>query len=139
MPRYISAQGNAEVWEEKPEGYFTPEEWLVANPLAEPELNPGPDYEKRDDEWWKVRFSKKDFLLLCGLPRVLNLNRAINEGNAMAKTVHDLLMAAEYIDLRDAVTETMIQLLTTAEAGSVLTMEDAARILEGLKYDENLL
>jgi len=137
MPTYISAEGNAEVWDEKPEGYFTNEEWLAAHPATEPEFNPGPAYERREEGWWKVCFSKKDFLLLCGLSRVLALNTAINEGNALAKTVHDLLMAAEYIDLRDAATENMIQLLTTDEAGSVLTALDAARILEGRKYDKS--
>ena len=28
---YISPTGNPEVWEEKPEGYYTPEEWQIIN------------------------------------------------------------------------------------------------------------
>ena len=32
MPTFISPAGNAEVWEEKPKGYLTAEEWQVAHP-----------------------------------------------------------------------------------------------------------
>ena len=31
MPNYISPNGNSEIWKEKPEGYFTPEEWAEAH------------------------------------------------------------------------------------------------------------
>ena len=36
MPTYYSPAGNPEVWEEKPAGYFTPEEWQSAHPAPEP-------------------------------------------------------------------------------------------------------
>ena len=32
MPTYISPKGNPEIWEEKPDGYFTPEEWEAREP-----------------------------------------------------------------------------------------------------------
>lgn len=32
MPTFFSPDGNPEVWAERPEGYFTPEEWQVAHP-----------------------------------------------------------------------------------------------------------
>ena len=32
MPNYYSPEGNYEVWKEKPEGYFTAEEWLKSHP-----------------------------------------------------------------------------------------------------------
>lgn len=32
MPTFYSPSGNAEVWEEKPEGYMTPEEWKEQHP-----------------------------------------------------------------------------------------------------------
>lgn len=35
---FYSPTGNIEVWETKPVGYFTEEEWMEANPLIEPEL-----------------------------------------------------------------------------------------------------
>lgn len=34
---YFSPQGNPEVWEGKPDGYFTPEEWQLAHPAPQPE------------------------------------------------------------------------------------------------------
>jgi len=37
MATYFSPDGNPEVWAEKPEGYFTPEEWAAAHPEPEPE------------------------------------------------------------------------------------------------------
>lgn len=104
--------------------------------LAEIEdQRPGDDYDLVDSQWVRHRFTKKDFLLLCGIPRVAALNAAINAGNVLAKTVHDLLFASEYIDVTDPDTVQMVQLLTTAEAGSVLTAEQATDILKGTIYD----
>jgi hypothetical protein len=37
MPSYYSPQGNIEVWETMPDGYFTVEEWEAAHPAPEPE------------------------------------------------------------------------------------------------------
>ena len=37
MPTYYSPTGNPEVWEEKPDGYYTPEEWQAAHPAPQPE------------------------------------------------------------------------------------------------------
>ena len=34
---YYSPDGNPEIWEAKPEDYFTPEEWEAAHPTPEPE------------------------------------------------------------------------------------------------------
>lgn len=38
MPTFFSPSGNPEVWEDKPEGYSTAEEWLTAHPIAVVEL-----------------------------------------------------------------------------------------------------
>ena len=32
MPKYYSPAGNAEEWATKPDGYFTPDEWIEAHP-----------------------------------------------------------------------------------------------------------
>jgi hypothetical protein len=32
MPKYFSPEGNLEVWDEKPNGYFTVEEWEEQHP-----------------------------------------------------------------------------------------------------------
>ena len=34
---YYSPDGNPEIWETKPDGYFTPQEWAAAHPAPEPE------------------------------------------------------------------------------------------------------
>ena len=34
--KYYSPDGNLEVWDEKPEGYFTEEEWQELHPAPEP-------------------------------------------------------------------------------------------------------
>ena len=36
MPTFYSPTGNAEVWEHKPDGYMTPEEWQAAQPVHVP-------------------------------------------------------------------------------------------------------
>ena len=95
----------------------------------------GNDYVQRDDGgFYKIRYTKKDFLLRCGLPQVVALNRIIAEGNALAKTVHDLLFASDYIDVTDPATIEMVGLLTTEAAGPVLTEARAAEILHGEPY-----
>jgi|GEM_PF-2976333 len=109
--------------------------WEVREAPEPAPASPGDDYIFRDGDWWKLRFSKKDFLLLCGLPQIVKLNTAISAGNALAQTVHDLLFAADYIDVTDPATIQMVQMLTTEAAGSVLTAEQAAAILQGVKYE----
>lgn len=44
MPRYYSPSGNPEVWETKPEGYMTEEEWQEAHPAPPP---PEPTREEK--------------------------------------------------------------------------------------------
>ena len=34
---FYSPDGNAEMWDKKPKGYFTPEEWAAAHPEPTPE------------------------------------------------------------------------------------------------------
>lgn len=139
MGIYVNPEsGNHEVWAEKPDGYLNPEEWAATHPVVEPEESDdlGPEYEKRGSDWWKVRFSKKDFLLLCGLPQVAALNASINSGNVMAKTIHDLLMSAEFIDVTDQATVEMMRLLTTEAGGLVFTADQAAFVLQGVKHEE---
>ncbi|UQZ89528.1 hypothetical protein C4J81_15330 [Deltaproteobacteria bacterium Smac51] len=112
-----------------------PEGWTVNPP--EPEFTPGPDYKKRDEgKWYKIRYTKKDFLLLCGFDKVIALNAAIKSGNIMAQSIHDLLFAAEYIDVTDPATAQMVQMLATAEAGNVLTAADTLRVLAGELYED---
>ena len=38
MPDYYSPEGNFEVWEEKPDGYYTAEEWEALHPPKPPTI-----------------------------------------------------------------------------------------------------
>lgn len=38
MATFFSPEGNPEVWQAKPQGYFTPEEWSAAHPAPAPTL-----------------------------------------------------------------------------------------------------
>lgn len=38
METYFSPTGNPEIWDEKPEGYYTPEEWMALHPAPKPTL-----------------------------------------------------------------------------------------------------
>lgn len=44
MGRYYSPQGNIEVWDKKPENYYTVEEWQELHPAPEP---PEPTKEEK--------------------------------------------------------------------------------------------
>lgn len=44
MTKYYSPAGNPEVWDEKPEGHFTEEEWAELHPALEP---PEPSKEEK--------------------------------------------------------------------------------------------
>lgn len=39
MATYFSPKGNPEIWVEKPEGYFTPEEWAALHPPPAPSFD----------------------------------------------------------------------------------------------------
>lgn len=99
------------------------------------DLRPGDDHELVDGQWMKARFSKKEFLLWCGLEQIIKLN-ATRQVNPMAETVYTLLMAAEFIDVTDPATVQMVQLLATEAAGEILSAEDVARILAGVKHEK---
>lgn len=76
-------------------------------------------------------FSKKEFMLLCGVDKMVAVNTAIINGNPLVKTIHDLLMAAEYIDLADPSTIQMVNMLSTPVCGNILDSNDVERILSG--------
>jgi hypothetical protein len=99
--------------------------------------DPGPDYEHvGDGVWVKWRYTRKDFLLWCGIDKIAALNAARAAGNVLVETAKDLMMAAEYISIRDPDTVQMLGLLTTPEGGGILTQADVARILAGQEVRE---
>jgi len=39
MPKFYSPTGNLEIWQEKPDGYFTAEEWAAEHPVPVTEIS----------------------------------------------------------------------------------------------------
>lgn len=48
MSTFYSPDGNPEVWKEKPEGYFTPEEWAALHPAPKPTFDELKAQKKQD-------------------------------------------------------------------------------------------
>jgi hypothetical protein len=46
MPNFYSPSGNFEVWETKPNGYFSESEWAIAHPAPAP-VEPSPEELKQ--------------------------------------------------------------------------------------------
>ena len=136
MGAYYSPEGNYEIWDEKPAGYFTTEEWLELHPPEPPQPEPpGADYELINDQWVKVKYSKLEFLFWCGFDKQKEINAAIAAGNADLATIKDALSLADYIYIRDPKTILMVNLLATPEGGNILSPADVERILAGEPYD----
>jgi hypothetical protein len=60
MPKYYSPDGNIEVWEEKPQGYYTVEEWEEMHPAPPP---PEPTTEEKITELDRQYNSDKAILM----------------------------------------------------------------------------
>ena len=60
MPTYISPTGNPEVWNDKPDGYLTPEAWKEAHPSPPP---PEPTVEEKIAQLDAEYNAEKDDLL----------------------------------------------------------------------------
>lgn len=52
MATYFSPTGNPEIWDEKPEGYYTPEEWMALHPAPKPTLE-----EVRENKMTEMLYS----------------------------------------------------------------------------------
>ena len=94
-----------------------------------------PDYALINGQWVKVHYSKKEFMLWAGIDKMTMVNAAVASGNVLVSTVKDLLMAADYIDIRDPDTIQMINLLATPQGGDILSGGDVTRILAGKPYE----
>ncbi|MDR1165757.1 MAG: hypothetical protein LBO66_07775 [Deltaproteobacteria bacterium] len=53
MSTFFSPEGNPEVWDDMPQGYFTPEQWAEAHP--EPVVEPSPE-QIRDAKINELKF-----------------------------------------------------------------------------------
>lgn len=107
---------------------------FVINPVVEEFLRLRDQYTLKDGVWYQTRFTKKEFLLWCGLDKLALLNKIISEGNFMAKSVYDLVFASEYVDVADKDTIELVGMLASAEI-AIFSNEDVARILKGRPKD----
>jgi hypothetical protein len=74
-------------------------------------------------------------MLWCGMDKLTQINAAIAGGNVLVETVKDLLMASEFISIKDPDTVQMAHLLASPQGGSILTPDDVARILAGQVWE----
>ena len=131
---------------EKIKGYYDNGLWtisqlenVVGNAISPEEyfLITGQEYKEKPNgvvingKLVKALYSKKEFMLWCGVDKMVAVNTAISSGNQLVKTIHDLLMAADYIDIQDPDTIQMISTLGSVNAGQILSTQDVERILGG--------
>lgn len=68
MPMFIGPDGNPEIWEEKPDGYYTVEEWRAVQPVSEPVLPTAEELMQRLREGRDWRLFSTDKYLLPDYP-----------------------------------------------------------------------
>ena len=135
---FFSPEGNPEVWEEKPEAYFTPEEWAEMHPAPPPPpFTPGPDFAQREDgTWYRFRYTRLGFIQWVGVDKYIVAQQQIAASNPVVMAIRDLIMAAEFISLQDPATVQMLHMMASPEAGCIIAPADVARILAGEDWVE---
>lgn len=68
MPNFYSPTGNIEVWEKKPKGYFTVEEWQAAHPAPEPEPLSKEELAVQVRMERNAKIAETDYLLMPDYP-----------------------------------------------------------------------
>ena len=91
MPTFYSPAGNPEVWEEKPAGYMTPEEWQAAHPAPEPTP---PTPEEQTEQRRQEILAELDRIDRASARSLRAIIAAQNVGSEPAQD--DVLKLAEY-------------------------------------------
>lgn len=122
MATYISPQGNPEIWETKPEGYFTVNEWKAAHP--EPASPPPSLDEARAAKLSEVMFGYQ----AAFAPIEAVYPSAEREGWAVQEAEAKALMASPQGDpaVIAPVLSTLVQVRARGESAAAL----AARVLQ---------
>lgn len=68
MPTFFSPAGNPEIWAQKPDGYFTPEEWDKAHPAPAPVPPTEAELFQRLRTERDSRLAATDYLLMPDYP-----------------------------------------------------------------------
>ena len=93
---YYSPSGNPEIWNEKPDGYFTPEEWKILNPPPEP-LPP-------TLEETQAHFSSVLQGYLDSFVKTRNYDNILSAASYATSTNPQFRMEGQYaVEIRDAV------------------------------------
>lgn len=114
MATFFSPTGNPEVWEEKPNGYFTPEEWAAAHP--EPEQHE-PTVEERLQE-----IIDAIQLHLDTFAQTRNYDNILSAATYAISTVPKFQAEGQYaVEARDATWAKGYEILDKALAGQLPT------------------
>lgn len=110
MYTFFSPNGNPEVWDEKPTGYFTPEEWQAAHPV-EPE--PEPTIEEL-----KQQFTDAIQGYLDAFARTRNYDNILSAATYATSTVPKFRAEGQYaVEARDATWAKGYEILAEVMAG----------------------
>lgn len=97
MPNFYSPEGNFEVWEKKPAGYFTEEEWLKAHPAPEPTPPTDEELAAEVREERYIKLAETDKYLIADFPidaskleKVKAYRKALRDITAQAGFPHDV-------------------------------------------------
>lgn len=131
MPTYYSPDGNAEVWNEIPDGYFTPEEWLAAHPL---QLPAPPTQEELQRQ-----FTDSIQAHLDGFARTRNYDNIMSAATYATSTVPKFAAEGQYaVEARDATWAKGYEILDAVISGQrpMPTIEEVIAELPALAWPE---
>lgn len=128
---YFSPAGNPEVWDEKPNNYYTPEEWAAAHP-APPQ--PEPTIEELQQQ-----FTDAIQGYLDDFARTRNYDNILSAATYATSTVPKFRAEGQYaVEARDEVWATGYEILDAVIAGrrSIPGLEEVLSELPRLAWPE---
>lgn len=135
MPTYYSQNGNAEVWDKKPEGYFTPEEWYAAHPAPPP---PSPTPEEQQAAMLAA-FTDSFQGYLDGFARTRNYDGIMSAATYATSTVPKFRAEGQYaVEARDVTWAKGYEILDAVLSGQrpMPTIEEVIAELPLLAWPE---
>ena len=131
MPTFYSPDGNPEVWEVKPNGYFTPEEWIAMHPAPPP---PAPTAEELQRQFTDaIQFHLDSFA------RSRNYDNIMSATTYATSTVPKFKAEGQYaVEARDATWAKGYEILDAVLAGQrpMPTIEEVIAELPPLAWPE---
>lgn len=131
MPTFFSPTGNPEVWEQKPDGYFTPEEWATMHPAPEPDP---PTMEELQRQFTDAVQEYLDFFA-----RTRNYDGILSVATYATSTVPKFRAEGQYaVEARDAVWAKGYEILDAVLSGQrpMPTIDEVIAELPPLAWPE---